>query len=113
METRSSCRNLAIPTNPGPGTPSPFSSDNRDATYVTSWPLVSLDRPGQRLVLAGVNHAATGTASYCNGARPRRGAAGSQAAARQLILMIGRASRRPRNDAPPPAPPARAPRQSR
>ncbi|KAI8475020.1 MAG: hypothetical protein J3K34DRAFT_456463 [Monoraphidium minutum] len=40
--------------------------DNRDATYVTSWPLVRVDRRGQRLVLAGVNHVAAGTASFCN-----------------------------------------------
>jgi len=31
--------------------------------------LVTLDRPGQRLVLAGINHVATGTASFANGER--------------------------------------------
>ncbi|GBF96219.1 hypothetical protein Rsub_08764 [Raphidocelis subcapitata] len=40
--------------------------DNRDATYVTSWPLVTLGRPGQRLVLAGVNHATAGLAAFGN-----------------------------------------------
>jgi hypothetical protein len=34
--------------------------DNRDATYITSWPLVTLARPGQVLLVAGVNHAFTG-----------------------------------------------------
>ena len=40
--------------------------DNRDAAYITSWPLASVGRAGQRLVVAGVNHAAAGTASYSN-----------------------------------------------
>lgn len=39
---------------------------SRDAQYITSLPLMALDRPGQLLLVAGVNHQQTGKAVYVN-----------------------------------------------
>eukprot|EP00882_Tetradesmus_deserticola_P025153 GHRQ01027612.1.p2 GENE.GHRQ01027612.1~~GHRQ01027612.1.p2 ORF type:complete len:136 (+),score=21.46 GHRQ01027612.1:370-777(+) len=40
--------------------------DNRDATYLSALPMVTLNRPGQVLLVAGLNYVAEDEASYMN-----------------------------------------------
>ncbi|KXZ47100.1 hypothetical protein GPECTOR_38g337 [Gonium pectorale] len=40
--------------------------DNRDATYLSSFPYVTLNRPNSSALIVGANHAMTGTATYIN-----------------------------------------------
>ncbi|WIA17005.1 hypothetical protein OEZ85_013917 [Tetradesmus obliquus] len=40
--------------------------DNRDATYLSALPMVTLNGPGKVLLVAGVNYVAEGLASYMN-----------------------------------------------